>query len=70
MLLGPRKVRNAAQGVGHSAAGFHGLLVLPGGLLVPGPGVLEGLDLGGRAGAVLLGEEDVVVALELNGGSR
>ena len=35
--------------------------------MVPLPGVLEGADLGGGAGAVLFGEEDVVVLAAVEG---
>jgi len=42
------------------------VVVGAGGLLVPDPGVLEGLDLGGGAGAVALLEEDVVVLVALD----
>ena len=49
--------------LGHVNIGVDGLV-----LLVPGPSVLEGADLGGGAVAVLLFEEDVVVLVAVEGG--
>jgi hypothetical protein len=46
---------------------FDDLFVAAGGFFVPLPGVLEGGDLGGGAGAVLFGEEDVVVLTGVEG---
>jgi len=46
---------------------FDDLFVGTGGFFVPLPGVLEGGDLGGGAGAVLFGEEDVVVLTGVEG---
>ena len=37
------------------------------GLVVPLPGVLEGVNLGARLGAVFFGEEDVVVLAGVEG---
>jgi len=60
-----------AHGCGDAATGFDDFFVGAGGFLVPLPGVFEGGDLGGGAGAVLLRKEDVVVlAGVLKGGSR
>ena len=64
-----------AHGVGDAASGFDGiasprfhyLVIGAGGFLVPLPGVFEGGDLGGRAGSVLFGEEDVVVLAGVEG---
>jgi hypothetical protein len=64
-------VVEAFQGAGDAVlAGVEDLGVFLGGFQVPGPGVLEGLDLRVGLFAGLLGEEDVVVGVELNGGSR
>jgi hypothetical protein len=56
-----------AHGFGDTASGFDDRLVGAGGFLVPLPGVLEGGDLRSRAGAVLFGEEDVVVLAGVEG---
>ncbi len=50
-----------AHGVGYAATLFDDFFVAAGGFFVPLPGVFEGGDLGGGAGAVFFGEEDVVV---------
>lgn len=54
----------AAEGLHHvadAAAALDNFLVHGGGELVPFPSVFEGFELGAGAGAVLFGEEDVVV---------
>jgi hypothetical protein len=56
-----------AHGFGDAATGFDDGLVGAGGFLVPLPGVLEGGDLGGGAGAVFFGKEDVVVLAGVEG---
>ena len=56
-----------AHGFGDAASGFDDILVGAGGFFVPLPGVFEGGDLGGGAGAVSFGEEDVVVLAGVEG---
>ncbi len=46
---------------------FDDFFVGAGGFFVPLPGVFEGGDLGGGAGAVFFGEEDVVVLAGVEG---
>ena len=67
MSVPPRRVRKARMASATAATGFDDLLVGERGLLVPLPCVLEGGDLGGGAGAVFLGEEDVVVLAGVEG---
>ncbi len=56
----PRK-SEGLQDLGDAAVALDRSRRLAAADLVPAPGVLEGLDLRGGAGAVLFGEEDVVV---------
>ena len=56
-----------SHGVGYAAAALDDFLVAALGFEVPLPAVFEGGDLGGRAGAVLFGEEDVVVLAGVEG---
>ena len=56
-----------AHGVGDAAALLDDFLVGALGVYVPLPGVLEGHDLGAGAGAVLFGEEHVVVLAAVEG---
>ena len=58
---------SGAHGVGYAAAFFDDLFVAAGGFFVPLPCVFEGCDLGGGAGAVFFGEEDVVVLAGVEG---
>ena len=51
----------------HEVQGFDDFLIGALGFEVPLPAVFEGGDLGGAAGAVLLGEEDVVVLTGVEG---
>ena len=56
-----------AEGVGDATALLDDLLQSTHGLVVPLPGVLEGVNLGAGLGAVLFGEEDVVVLAGVEG---
>ena len=67
MSLPLRKVRKARMTSATWPPLLDQFLVGALGFLVPLPGVLEGLDLGTGAGAVLFGEEDVVVLAGVEG---
>jgi hypothetical protein len=56
-----------AEGVGHAATLLDDLFQSALRFDVPLPGVLEGVNLGAGLGAVLLGEEDVVVLAGVEG---
>ncbi len=57
----------SAHGVGDATSALYDFFVGALGVHVPLPGVFEGHDLRGGAGAVALGEEDVVVLAAVEG---
>ena len=62
------EVVEAFEALGDAGVGgAEDLGVFGGGFDVPGPGVLEGLDLGVGLGAVFFGDEDVVVGVGIEG---
>ena len=63
MSLSPKHCAKGLHGQRHLPAGFDHFLESGGGGLVPLPGILECPNLRGRAAAVLLGEQDVVVLI-------
>ena len=67
MSLWPRKVRKARMASETRPAALDDFLVGALGVHVPLPGVFEGHDLRGGAGAVALGEEHVVVLAAVEG---
>lgn len=66
-VVGAEKFAEGLHHVGDAAAALNDFFVDGGGKLVPFPRVLKGFELRGSAGAVLFGEEHVVVLIALEG---
>lgn len=62
-VVGSEEAAEGLHDVGDATATLNDFLVHGGGELVPFPSVFEGFELGGGAGAILFGEEDVVVLI-------